>query len=179
MTTEEQAAQEAAAAQEASSTEPAPVVEEPAATAAESAPASPYEGLPEDFKWMVKELESTRREAAAARVSARETAEKFKDAKTPEEVEALKAELVQQTAAAERRVNLMEAVHKHAVPEELVEFITGETPDEIEAQAAKLASVKATAPVITKLPPAGGSKPVEDPAEIDGRAEYRKYKARK
>ena len=154
----------------------------PEATASPDTPVNPYDGLPEDFKWMVKELETTRREAAAARVSARETAEKFKDAKTPEEVEALRNEMAAQVAAIERKATLVEAVHKHNVPENLVEFITGNTPEEIEAQAVKLASVAASAvtpTVITKLPPAGGTTPAGDQAELDGRALYKKHKARK
>ena len=152
--------------------------EQPAAAAPA---ASPYEGLPDAFQWMVKELETTRREAAAARVTARETADKYKDAKTPEEFEALRAELVSKAEAAERAAALAAAARKHSLSDELTEFLTGSTPEEIEAQAAKLAAIAApaAAPVITKLPPSGGTKPTEDAGEMDGRAAYRAWKKRR
>lgn len=142
---------------------------------------APYEGLPDSFQWMVKELETTRREAAAARVAARETADKYKDAKTPEDYESLRVELIARAEAAERAAQVAAAARRHSLPEDLTDFLTGATPEEIEAQAAKLAALSVPPPVqvvnVTKLPPTGGTTP-GDAAEPNGREVYRAWKKR-
>ena len=144
---------------------------------------TPYEGLPDTFQWMVKELETTRREAAAARGAARETAEKYKDAKTPEDYESLRTELIARAEAAERAAQVAAAARKHGLTDELTEFLTGKTPEEIESQAAKLASLSVPPPVqvvnVTKLPPTGGTNPGDAGADLNGREVYRQWKKRR
>jgi hypothetical protein len=141
----------------------------------------PYAGLPEEFAWLKNDLESTRREAAGRRVELRELEAKFKDAKTPEEVNAAVAEATKRSAALEAEVARERAARKHKLDDSLVEFLTGATEEQIEAQAAKLAALAPSAAretvVVTRQTPRGGVTPSDStPPEISGRDAWKQYR---
>jgi hypothetical protein len=141
----------------------------------------PFAGLPEEFAWLKNDLESTRREAAGRRVELRELEAKFKDAKTPEEVNAAIAEATKRSAALEAEVARERAARKHKLDDSLVEFLTGTTEEQIEAQAAKLAALAPSAAretvVVTRQTPRGGVTPSDStPPEINGRDAWKQYR---
>ena len=141
----------------------------------------PYAGLPEEFSWLKNDLESTRREAAGRRVELRELEAKFKDAKTPEEVNAAIAEATKRSAQLEAEVARERAARKHKLDDALVEFLTGTSEEQIEAQAAKLAALAPSAPretvVVTRQTPRGGVTPTDStPPEESGRDAWKKYR---
>lgn len=144
----------------------------------------PFEGLPEEFAWVKNDLESTRREAAGRRVELRELQDKFKDAKTPEEVAQAIADATKRSAQLEAEVARERAARKHKLDDALIEFLTGADEEQIEAQAAKLAALATTAPRETptaaKQTPRGGVTPADTaPPEIDGRDAWKKYRGRR
>ena len=153
-------------------------------TATTTATTDPFAGLPEEFAWLKSDLESTRREAAGRRVELRELEAKFKDAKTPEEVNAAIAEATKRSAALEAEVARERAARKHKLDDSLVEFLTGSTEELIEAQAAKLAALAPSAAreqaVVTRQSPRGGVTPSDtSPPEESGRDAWQKYKGRR
>jgi hypothetical protein len=151
------------------------------ATTSTETPADPYAGLPDEFAWLKNDLESTRREAAGRRVELRELEAKFKDAKTPEEVNAAIAEATKRSAALEAEVARERAARKHKLDDSLVEFLTGATEEQIEAQAAKLAALAPSAAretvVVTRQAPRGGVTPADTaPPEVSGREAWKNYR---
>lgn len=142
----------------------------------------PFAGLPEEFAWLKSDLETTRREAAARRVELRGLQDKFKDAKTPEEVAQAIAEATTRSTQLEAEVARERAARKHKLDDALVEFLTGTNEEQIEAQAAKLAALAPSAPrePVTRLAPRGGVTPSDSsPPELDGREAWKKFKGRR
>jgi predicted nucleic acid-binding Zn-ribbon protein len=142
----------------------------------------PFAGLPEEFAWLKNDLETTRREAAARRVELRGLQDKFKDAKTPEEVSAAIADATKRSAQLEAEVARERAARKHKLDDVLLEFLTGTDEEQIEAQAAKLAALRPSAPeaTATRQEPRGGVTPsASTPPEIDGREAWKQYRGRR
>jgi hypothetical protein len=160
--------------------------QEPTTQTQTEAPKDPFAGLPDEFAWLKNDLESTRREAAARRVELRGLQDKFKDAKTPEEVAAAIADATKRSAALEAEVARERAARKHKLDDSLIEFLTGADEEAIEAQAAKLAAltpavVPATVPATaTRQQPRGGVIPTDStPPEVSGRDAWNQYKGRR
>lgn len=143
--------------------------------------ADPWEGLPEEWAWTKTALESANREAASRRVALRETEDKLKAAKTPEEFQAAMNDYTEKESRLTTDLERERAARRHGLTDEVLEFLTAKTPDEIEKQAAKLAALKPGAPkVITQAPPSGGVTPTQGtPKEESGRAAWRAYKERR
>lgn len=139
----------------------------------------PFAGLPEEFAWLKNDLESTRREAAARRVELRGLQDKFKDAKTPEEVAQAVADATKRSAQLEAEVARERAARKHKLDDALVEFLTGTDEEQIEAQAAKLAALapSASRSPVARQEPRGGVTPTDTtvPA-INGRDAWKQYR---
>ena len=110
--------------------EAAPI--EPAGTEAPAGgPDASEDSLPD---WAKKELSKARGEAAKYRTSLRETEAKLAGAKTAEEFEAARAQLLEANRALER--NLVAV--KYGLPEALAKRLEGSTLEELEADAAAL-----------------------------------------
>lgn len=171
--------------------------QEPAATdTANTSPAEPaaastdaaqdrWAGIPEEWAWAKNAVESANREAASRRVALRELEERVKDAKTPEEFNTALADVKAKEVELTNTLARERAARKHALTDDLLEFLTADSEEGIEAQAEKLAALKPVAvqtAVITKLPPTGGAKPNENSLpEKNGKeswAEYRKKNRR-
>lgn len=92
---------------------------------------------------VAKELSKARKEAAKYRTKLREAEEKFKDAKTPEEIEAIVSELRTEREATEHALTVENVVLKHRLPDELAEVLSaaskGKTREELEKHAQALA----------------------------------------
>lgn len=153
-----------------------------AAAAAESKSPDPWEKFPAEFNWVRKELETARQEAAAKRVEAKELSTKLAAAKTPEEVQQITADYDKKLAARETENLRLRLAREAQLPTDLDEFITGSTEDEIKTQVAKLVGLKPAKDgdpnpvVVTQQAPRGGSNPSQQPNELDGHAEYEKWK---
>ena len=142
----------------------------------------PFAGLPEEFAWLKNDLETTRREAAARRVELRGLQDKFKDAKTPEEVAQAIADATTRSTQLEAEVARERAARKHKLDDALVEFLTGTNEEQIEAQAAKLAALAPSAPrtPVTRQEPRGGVTPTDTATpELSGRDAWKKYRGRR
>lgn len=140
----------------------------------------PWEKFPAEFNWVRKELEDARKEAAEKRVLARDYQEKLAQAKTPEEVQQIIAANDTKTADLEAQLARERVARKTGLDEDLVEFLTGKTEEELLKQAAKLAKAKKAddenTVVVTQLGPRGGQNPGNEPNELDGFAEWERYK---
>ncbi|MCQ9385123.1 hypothetical protein [Brevibacterium moorei] len=127
--------------------------------------------LPE---WARKRIEKANKEAASYRTQLRETQEKLKDAKTPEEIQALSAEFAEQLKVKDREL----VIAQHQIPEEYHVLVTGDTPEEWEASAALIEKLRGDktppAPPETKTPPQGGRKGNEAPSDEDYLAKARR-----
>ena len=114
--------------------------------AAENPPADPPAdaGASEDAlpEWAKKELAKARAEAAKYRTSLRDAETRLTGAKTAEEFEAAKAELLKSNRALERAL----VATKHGLPEALAKRLEGSTLEELEADAAALKALLAPAP---------------------------------
>lgn len=84
-------------------------------------------------------LARARQEAANYRVKLREAEQKLADAKTPEEFEAARNELIESNRTLERELLVERAANKHGLPSELRELLKGDTADELDAHAKSLA----------------------------------------
>lgn len=158
----------------------------PPAPAGDPAPPATdnWEGIPEEWAWTKSAVERANSEAASRRVQLREAEEKLKEAKTPEEVQAIVSEYTKKSEELEANLARERAARKHKLSDDVLEFLTGTTPEQIEAQAAKLAGLKPaeTAPprVITQTPPAGGVTPAEKPEKpVSGRELWRAHRGRR
>ena len=140
----------------------------------------PWEKFPAEFNWVRKELEDARKEAAEKRVLARDYQEKLAQAKTPEEVQQIIAANDTKTADLEAQLARERVARKTGLDEDLVEFLTGKTEEELLKQATKLAKAKKAddenTVVVTQLGPRGGQNPGSAPNELDGFAEWERYK---
>lgn len=156
--------------------------QEPAANAPqENQSPDPWEKFPAEFNWVRKELEDARKEAAEKRVLAREYQEKLATAKTPEEVQQIVAANDKKTADLETQLARERVARKTGLDEDLVEFLTANTEEDLLKQAAKLAGRKKADEengpvVVTQLDPRGGKDPSTEPNELDGHAEWERYK---
>lgn len=164
-----------------SEAEPNPQGQEPASTPDQSKAPDPWEAFPPEFNWVRKELEDARKEAAEKRVLARELQEKLANAKTPEEVQQIMAANDNKTTELEAQLARERVLRKTRLDEELAEFLTGKTEEELLAQAQKLAGRKKAdeddgVVVVTQLDPRGGQNPSTEPNELDGYAEWERYK---
>lgn len=138
----------------------------------------PWEKFPAEFNWVRKELEDARKEAAEKRVLAREAQEKLSQAKTPEEVQQIIAANDAKTADLEAKLARERVARKTGLDEDLVEFLTAKTEEDLLKQAEKLAKAKKAddTVVVTQLNPRGGQNPSTEPNELDGYAEWERYK---
>lgn len=140
----------------------------------------PWEKFPAEFNWVRKELEDARKEAAEKRVLARETQEKLANAKTPEEVQQIIAANDTKTAELEAQLARERVARKTGLDDDLVEFLTAKTEEDLMKQAAKLAKAKKAGDpdpvVVTQMDPRGGQNPSTEPNELDGYAEWDRYK---
>jgi len=141
----------------------------------------PWEKFPAEFNWVRKELEDTRREAAEKRVLAKELQDKLANAKTPEEVQQIMAANDTKTADLEAQLARERVARKTGLDDDLVEFLTAKTEEDLLKQAAKLAGRKKADEendpvVVTQLDPRGGKDPSTEPNELDGYAEWERYK---
>lgn len=121
-----------------------------------------------------KQLTEARAEAANYRVKAREAQEALASAKTPEEVEAVKAEFATKVAELERQVLIADVARKHELPDDLAKRLVGATQAELDEDAKNLAKL-----IEKKAPPAdlqGGLTPgAGDDDSDDPRALRDKY----
>lgn len=140
----------------------------------------PWEKFPAEFNWVRKELEDVRREAADKRVLAKELQEKLAAAKTPEEVQQIIAANDEKTRNLETQLLREKVARTTKLDDDLVEFLTGKTEEELLNQAKKLAGRKKAdnenPVVVTQLPARGGQNPSTEPNELDGYAEWERYK---
>lgn len=140
----------------------------------------PWEKFPAEFNWVRKELEETRREAAEKRVLAKELQEKLAAAKTPDEVQQIVAANDKKYADLEAQLLRERVARTTKLDDDLVEFLTGKTEEELMNQAKKLAGRKKADEeepiVVTQLDPRGGQNPSTEPTELDGYAEWERYK---
>lgn len=140
----------------------------------------PWEKFPAEFNWVRKELEDTRREAAEKRVLAKELQEKLAEAKTPDEVQQIIAANDEKTRNLETQLLREKVARTTKLDDDLVEFLTGKTEEELLNQAKKLAGRKKADDenpvVVTQLPARGGQNPSTEPSELDGYAEWERYK---
>lgn len=144
---------------------------------AETKAPDPWEKFPAEFNWVRKELEETRREAAEKRILAKELQEKLAAAKTPEEVQQIVAANDTKVADLETQLLRERVARSTKLDDDLVEFLTGKTEEELMKQAKKLAGRKDEDPVVvTQLEPRGGQNPSNEPTELDGFAEWERYK---
>jgi uncharacterized protein (DUF3084 family) len=129
--------------------------------------------LPDGLKWVGKELQDARSEAARYRTERNEVREQLASAKSPEEFSALQKKVHDLEVTQLRK----DAARTHNVPEELLDFLTAEDEAGLEAQAKKLGrpAEKQTIPP-TRTAPSGGSQPLGTPGtEVDGRTAYRQW----
>lgn len=86
-------------------------------------------------------LSKARRESAGYRTKLRDLEKRFEGAKTPDEVEALKAELATERAEAERALLVENAALKFDLPNGFAERLRGTTREELEADAKALSEM--------------------------------------
>ena len=146
--------------------------QEPESTTTPSEAPDPWAAFPKEFNWVRKELEETRKEAAAKRTLAKELQEKLGAAKTPEEVQQLTAAYDSKTSNLEVALARERVARKTGLSDDLVEFLTGKSEEELTAQAAKLSGLKPAADsdpvVVTVQEPRGGLNPSVNANEKDG-----------
>lgn len=120
-----------------------PAGDKPEGTPAEGGSEAPKEE-PKTFD--EKYVTDLRNEAASWRTKLREAEDKLKDAKTPEELEALRQEMAKEREDADKKAAetahqlLVENVAlKFGLPEKLAKKLTGKTREELESDAKELA----------------------------------------
>lgn len=158
--------------------EPAAVTPETPAVADPAAAPDPWAEVP---AWAKAEVESVRREAGNYRTQLRDEQAKWKDAKTPDEVQALLSESTARTAQLEAAAERERVARKFNIPDEFMEFLTATDAEALAAQAEKLAAVAAppapvapTQVVVTEVAPTGGKTPIAEAPEEDGASLWRK-----
>jgi DNA-directed RNA polymerase subunit F len=130
----------------------------------------------------ISALKKTRVEAASYRTKVRELEQKFEGAKTPEEIEALVAEMRSEREVSERTLVVENVALKHKLPDDLTQILTasstGKTREELEAHALILAKYAPTEeepePDLSGGLRPGGSDSSFDPVETSRRARARR-----
>lgn len=84
-------------------------------------------------------LAKVRKSEAAMRVRLRDAEAKLKEAKTPEEFEALREQVAKDNAEEARSLLVENVALKHGLPDDLASALKGETREELEAHAKVLA----------------------------------------
>lgn len=146
-----------------------PNAPEAAETPVEAA-AEPKQGIESLPEWAQKELRQARDDAANYRTKFRDAETRLKDAKTPEEFEAARAELAEQNAKLSRTIDLRNAADEAELPAFLIDRVKGETYEEMVADAKALKeSLGITAPKQTpRKGPGGGGLDPKDESESLG-----------
>lgn len=143
-----------------------------AGSAPKESETSAQDGGVEDLPdWAQKTIKDLRSENARRRTEYREMADRYKDAKTPDEIDKIVSEYGTKISALERELTI--AQHTADLTPELREFVTGDTEEEIKAsvervRAAFTANHEAPAP--HRNPPSGGLDPSGDTSDMDPRA---------
>lgn len=152
--------------------------QEPEANTTTSETPDPWAAFPKEFNWVRKELEDTRKEAAAKRTLAKDLQEKLGAAKTPEEVQQLTAAYDAKTSDLEVALTRERVARKTGLSDDLVEFLTGKSEEELTTQAAKLAGLKPAGEpvVVTVQEPRGGLNPSVDANEKSGYELWEEHK---
>jgi hypothetical protein len=129
--------------------------EVPQVGATEQIPAAPsaeaLAGLPEEFKWLAKEVTTARNEAARYRTERNDLRKSLEGAVTAEDFEAAKTEWDGKVRSLVRE----QIIKEHKLPEDLAELLKGDDEASLAEHAAKLA----------KYVPAEGAAPAVEPAE--------------
>ena len=136
-------------------------------------------GLPEEFKWLAKEVTTARNEAARYRTERNELRKSLEGAVTAEDHQAAIAEWDGRVRSMVRE----RIIERHKLPEDLAELLKGEDEASLEEHAAKLAKyvpaespapapaaepeAAEPAPTAPPLPPSGGRDPGTQADEVD------------
>lgn len=127
--------------------------------------ANPEDELPQ---WAKDELSRTRREAARYRTERNGLKEQFKDAKTPDEFQAVLAEYEEKVQQAELKALRESVARKHKLPDALANRLQGTSEEELTEDAKALAQF---APSSRKSGDAadlkGGLDPNNEPENFD------------
>lgn len=91
--------------------------------------------------WVREKMSKSNKQAANYRKKLRETEEKLKNAKTPEEVEEIVQRMTTERQEAERALLVENVALAHKLPEALRKRLTGNTREELEADAKELAEL--------------------------------------
>lgn len=147
----------------------------------EQTPAAPsadaLAGLPEEFKWLAKEVTTARNEAARYRTERNDLRKSLEGAVTVEDFEAAKSEWDGKVRSLVRQ----QIIKDHNLPEELAELLKGDDEASLTEHAAKLAKfvpkepeapavgpvVEPEAPTPPPLTPVGGRDPGASADDID------------
>jgi len=146
--------------------------EQPAAPSAEA-----LAGLPEEFKWLAKEVTTARSEAARYRTERNELRKSLEGAVTVEDHQAAIAEWDGKVKTLVRE----QIIKDHKLPPELAELLKGDDEASLAEHAATLAKFvpaeqvtpegevtpSAEAPTPPPLPPSGGRTPGAEPEDVD------------
>lgn len=127
-----------------------------------------------DREAALKALATARKDAAKYRTKLRETEKRFEGAKTPEEIEAIRAEIKQESAAEARALLVENVALAHGLPADLADALKGETREELEAHAKTLQKYAPSNEGGSDPEVRGGLDPTDDPdGTFDPRAEAR------
>jgi hypothetical protein len=94
--------------------------------------------------WVKEKISKVNNEAKSLRDRLRETEDKLKDAKTPEEVEAIVKQMTKDREDSERALLIENVALKYKLPEQIQKRLTGTTREELEADAKELADLFGT-----------------------------------
>jgi hypothetical protein len=148
--------------------------------ATEQTPAAPsaeaLAGLPEEFKWLAKEVTTARAEAARYRTERNDLRKSLDGAVTAEDFEAAKAEWDGKVRTLVRD----QIIKDHKLPPELAELLKGDDEASLAEHAATLAKFvpaepapaeesapPVEAPTPPPLPPSGGRTPATPVEDVD------------
>lgn len=153
--------------------------EVPQVGATEQTPAAPaaeaLAGLPDEFKWLAKEVTTARNEAARYRTERNDLRKSLEGAVTAEDFEAAKTEWDGKVRSLVRE----QIIKEHKLPEDLAELLKGDDEASLAEHAAKLAKyvpaepteplapVEPVVPAAPPLPPSGGRDPGAPADDID------------
>lgn len=108
------------------------------------APEEPGDDLPEGH-WARKEMTKLRGESANYRTQLREVQKQLSEAKTPEDVEAVRTELGSRISELEHLVAVSDVARKYDIPDTLLPLLKNVSGDELETAAKALQSHAAPA----------------------------------
>jgi hypothetical protein len=154
----------------------------PQAGANEQTPAAPSSealaGLPDEFKWLAKEVTTARNEAARYRTERNDLRKSLEGAVTAEDFETAKTEWDGKV----RDLVRQQIIKDHKLPDDLAELLKGDDEAALAEHAAKLAKyvpqtpAEPTEPVVPAepvvptpplLPPSGGRDPGTSADDVD------------